>query len=372
MSHRRGRQPPPTTVFHRLAGVRPLVRVLLALVLLPSGAERASESYAISQGALVQLGDSPRLYLARPDSAVEALDLRTGRVLWHTKQAVFPIMVRADRLLALMPVPRGMSGWRLAVLSTGSGRLLAPLPVWGQEGWEGAVGGGMGSMTTMWGVAKDGRDFVVWQRRVTPVSGARLTIPRPGSTKTGAAQVDLVHGTLVPVNEEFPSTDLPLQMDRQGGYSVGPFEVVGQRVVIAVQRDDPQRMRIVLRRTRGATALPDIELCHVPWNSAGASVSVDRLNVVGACQERRQTGTSYRYDLVVHSAVSGERVGHVVSEAFPGSWLLWKDKLVFFVPERVVVEDLSRGKVLFQRPLRTLTYLGPYPPRAAPPHPSRP
>lgn len=352
--------------------MRHLANALVALVLIARAAERATESYAISQNALVQLGDSPRLYLARPDSGLEAVDLRTGRVLWHTKQAVFPIMVRDDRLLALLPVPPGKYGWRLAVVSTGSGRILARLPVWGQEGWEGTVGGGLGSMTTMWGASKDGRDFVVWHLTATPVSGARLNNPRPGFTKTGAAQVDLARGTLVPVNEEFPNTDLPVQMDRQGGYGVGPFEVAGERVVVAVQRDDPQTMRIILRRTRGATALPDIELCHVPWNSAGASVSVDRLNVVGACQERRQTGASYRYDLVVHSAVSGERVGHVVSEAFPGSWLLWKDKLVFFVPERVVVEDLSRGKLLFQRPLRTLRYLGPYPPRAAPPHPSRP
>ena len=278
-------------------------------------------------------------------------------------------MVRGERLLALMPVPRATFGWRLAVLSARSGSLLSRLPKWGQEGWEGTVGGGMGSMTTMWGVAKDGRDFVVWQQRVTPVSGARLTIPRPGYTKTGAAQVDLARGTLVPVNEEFPNTDLPVQMDRRGGYSVGPFEAEGLTVQAVVQRD-AQTMRIVLRRARGASTLPDVELCHVPWNSAGVSVSVDRRDVVGACQERSRAGTvRYWYDLVVHATLTGERVGHVQSEAFPGSWLLWKDKLVFYVPERVVVMDLSRGKKLLERPLRTMQYMGPYPPRAVPARP---
>lgn len=327
-----------------------------------------AESYVLSQTALVQLGGAPRLYLARPDSGLEAVALETGRVLWHTKQAVFPIMVRADRLLALLPVPRGKSGWRLAVLSTSSGRILSRLPLWGQEGWEGTVGGEMGSTTTMVGVSKDGRDLVVWQQQVTPVSGARLTMPRPGYTKTGAAQVDLARGTLVPVNESFPSPDLPVQMDRQAGYTLGPFEVDGVTVRATVQRADSQTMRIVLRRTRAGTALPDVQLCHVPWNSAGVSVSVDRRNVVGACQERPRSGTTrYSYELVVHSTVTGERVGHVMSEAFPGTWLLWKDKLVFYVPERVVVENLSRGKQLFERPLRTLRYLGPYPPRAAPP-----
>ncbi len=83
----------------------------------------------------------------------------------------------------------------------------------------------------------------------------------------------------------------------------------------------------------------------------------------------RSRTAHYEYDLVVHSTVTGERVGHVVSDAFPGTWLMSKDKLVFFVPERVVVEDLSRGKKLFERPLRALRYLGPYPPRAASPRP---
>ena len=87
--------------------MRNLASALAAIALVSGAAEPTSESYAISQGALVQVGDSPRLYLARPDSGLEALDLRSGRLLWRTKQASFPIMVREDRLLALMPVPPG-------------------------------------------------------------------------------------------------------------------------------------------------------------------------------------------------------------------------------------------------------------------------
>ena len=348
--------------------MRNLASALAAIALLSSPAEPTSESYAISQSALVQVGDSPRLYLARPDSALEALDLRSGRLVWRTKQAAIPIMVREDRLLALMPVPPGKDGWRLAVLSSTSGRTLSTLPVWGQGSGVGIVGGGLGSMTTMWSVSRGGWDYVVWRAVVTPFSPVLTPNPRPGYTKTGAARVDFARGTLVPVNEEFPNADLVVQTDRQAGYSLGPFEIDGLTMRAAVLRDDPQTMRIMLRRTRGTTVLPDVELCHVPWNSAGVSVSADRRSVVGACQQRYQSRTAhYQYDLVVHSTVSGERVGHVVSDAFPGAWLMWKDKLVFFVPERVVVEDLSRGKKLFERPLRTLRYLGPYPPRAAPP-----
>src|SRR5690349_25027124 len=90
--------------------MRTIACALVTGALLSGAAERpppAPESYVLAQSALVQLGDAPRLYLARPDSALEAVDLRTGRVLWHTRLAVFPILVRADRLLALLPVPRG-------------------------------------------------------------------------------------------------------------------------------------------------------------------------------------------------------------------------------------------------------------------------
>jgi hypothetical protein len=220
----------------------------------------------------------------------------------------------------------------------------------------------------MWGVSKDGWDFVVWRMTVAPVSPVVTNNPRPGYTKTGAAQVDLVRGTLVPVTQAFPNADLPIQMDREGGYRLGPFAVEGLTAVAAAERRG-QRMKIVLYRTRATQSLPTVELCDVPWNSAGVSVSVDRRSLVGACEGR---AAGHRYDLVVHSTVTGERVGHVMTDAFPASWVLSKDKLVFFVPERVVVADISRGKVLFQRPLRTLKYLGPYPPRAAPPRSSRP
>ena len=350
--------------------MRTLAGALAAIALGSSAVEPASESYAIAQCAVVQVGDSPRLYLARPDSGLEALDLRSGRLLWRTKQASVPIMVRADRLLALMPVPPGKDGWRLAVLNARSGKVLTTLPAWGQGSGVGVVGGALGSMTTMWSVSRAGWDYVVWRAVTTPFSPVLTPNPRPGVTRTGAARVDLERGTLVPVNEEFPIGDLAVHTDRQAGYSLGPFEIDGLTVRAAVVRDNPQSMRIVLRRTRGTTVLPDVELCHVPWNSAGVSVSADRRDVVGACQQRYQSRTSrYEYHLVVHSTATGARLGHVMSDAFPGTWLLWKDKLVFYVPERVVVEDLSLGKKQFERSLRTLRYLGPYPPRGAPARP---
>ena len=68
---------------------------------------REPESFALSQCAVVQVGASPRLYLSGPSGEVEGVDLRTGGVLWHTASAAFPLMVRGDRLLALLPpVPR--------------------------------------------------------------------------------------------------------------------------------------------------------------------------------------------------------------------------------------------------------------------------
>src|SRR5712692_11643032 len=93
---------------------------------------REPESFALSQCAVVQVGASPRLYLSGPSGEVEGVDLRTGGVLWHTASAAFPLMVRGDRLLALLPpVPR-TPGWRLGVLDVGSGAVLLRFPLWGK------------------------------------------------------------------------------------------------------------------------------------------------------------------------------------------------------------------------------------------------
>ena len=119
--------------------------LLVALAAAQSAAHDAAQSYALSQCAIVQLGTVPRLYLALPDSALAAVDVRSGALLWRTKKAAYPLMARNDRLLALLPPPPAGQGWRLAVLDARSGRILARLSVWGAG--SGTLEAGLGSST---------------------------------------------------------------------------------------------------------------------------------------------------------------------------------------------------------------------------------
>ncbi|HYL22187.1 MAG TPA: hypothetical protein VEU74_10530 [Gemmatimonadales bacterium] len=342
-------------------------RALLLIALLSrSGpivreAPREPESYALAQCAVVQLGASPRLYLTRPSGEVEAVDLRTGRVLWHTKEAAFPLMARQDRLLALLPVVPGEPGWRLGVLSARSGAVRTRLAPWGPGG---SVGDGMGSSMSLESLAANGRVYVVWRSRSWTVSG----VVHPAEavhTASGAAEVDVVRATLVPVSRELPEPSLPIHSDGGVAYHTGAFHV-DDVTAVAATRFLGQKFQLVVHRQRGGAILPDVILCEPPWNSAGVSVSVDRRHVLGACEDSAtaRRGVS---DVVVQSTVSGERVGHFISEAWPVSSLVWGHRLVYFVPDRVSVVDLVTGRRLFERPLRDLRYHGTYPPSVARP-----
>ncbi len=322
----------------------------------PQG-QRQPESYALAQCAVVQLGTAPRLYLTRPAGEVEAVDLGSGSVLWHTTHAAFPLMARGGRLLALLPAVSGRPGFRLGVLDARSGAILLRFPSWGTG--SGSVGEGLGSSSIMEGLSTNGRDYVVWRRWWQRVSGK----PQPTEIHldSSAAEVNLLRGTLIPVSRGFPARSLRLRSDP---IRPEPFEVAGITAVAATEQRG-ERFRIVLRRKRGEETLPDVVLCepdvHDAFVDALVAVSADRRHVLGACQDSSTT-PRYSYDIVVHSTVTGERVGHLISKGWPLSSVVWNGRLVYYFPERVDVGDLSTGRMLLERPLRDLSYRGEYPP----------
>lgn len=335
--------------------------VLLVLCLASAGSaapqgRREAESFALAQCAVVQLGAAARLYLTRPSEDVAAVDLRTGALLWHTTQAAFPLMARGSRLLALLPPVPSQPGWRLGVLDARSGTVLLRFPAWGTGG---SVGEGMGSFTSLDARSAQGRDYVVWRSHWSRVSGVR-TLAQPVHRDSGMAEVDLVRGTLTPVSEELPDRSLRFVSDPQGGKQSEPFDVGGVTVVAATEQLG-QRLRIVLRRRRGEDTLPDVVVCEPAFNSAGVLVSADRRHVLGACQQSYATDR-YRYEVVVHSTITGERVGHAVTQGWPVSAVVSHGRLVYFSPDRVGAADLATGRAVFEQPLRSLAYRGSYPP----------
>jgi hypothetical protein len=334
----------------------------------------AAESYTLSQCAIVQLGDSPRLYLARPDGELEVVDLETGAVLWHTKEVTLPLLARHDRVLALLPTALGKPSWDLAVLDARSGRIVARLPAWDSSAaaWaNGRIGFGPVTTTRIVGVSRGGDDYVVWRRTIrTFRSGVPSLAPDPPPLHySGAAKVDLVHATVLPVREAMPSLDGPAHPYEPRTSHFGPFTVEGVTVVAAMDSVG-RRFRSVLHRTRDSTRLPDVVMCQRRWGGTWVGVSADTRDVVAACRVQ-VPGRYDLFDYLVYSAVTGEQVG-VLRQSAPVSWVLWHTRLINLPVDSVVVMDLVAGKRLFALPVlseATLTYSESVP---APPPRARP
>jgi len=206
-----------------------------------------------------------------------------------------------------------------------------------------------------------GRDYVVWRSRRTHVSGAYMPERHePVYRDSGMAEVDLFRGTLIPVSEEMPDRSLKIQVNPEGGYHTEPFDVDGVTAVASTDHVSG-KVQLVLRRTRDAAALPDVVLCEPPGGSVGVQVSADRRYVAGSCPDPA-TVPRYHYGVVVHSTVTGERVGRLVSAAWPAAFVVWNGLLLYFFPDSVHVGSFSAGKELFAWPVKDLRYHGPYPP----------
>src|SRR6185369_15951715 len=131
--------------------------------------ELTAESYSLHQCALLQTGDTPRLYLTSSTDELEAFDPRDGKKLWGTSKAVIPLLARGSRLLAYLPPPKGKWEWSLGVLDARSGKILERLQP--QESFKAAVGQGLSGSFGLQGRTWNGRDYLISTTKWWPVPG---------------------------------------------------------------------------------------------------------------------------------------------------------------------------------------------------------
>jgi hypothetical protein len=330
--------------------------ILLWSVLTVADTPAYAESFSLSQCAVVQLGAAPRLFIALPSNELAGIDVRTGRLLWRTAKAAFPLLARGNRILALLPPVAGKPGWLFGVLDARSGAVLARFPPWGQG--SGTVGEGMGTSMGLEGVSQGGHDYVAWRSRSQPMSGVPGNYPI--YVDSGAAQVDLTRATLIPTPKRIPSRYLAVHVDHPAGYHTDLFAVDDITAVAARKYVNPG-FQLLLRRWRGGNALPDVVVLGSAQNSDAISVSADRRNVLGIVQDPAAT-PRFHYNIVVFSTITGRLVGRLVSELYPAGFVVWGHRLIYFFPDRVAIGDLATAQPLYQWALRDLNYRGPYPP----------
>ena len=66
-------------------------------------------------------GEGRRGFVRAPTSGIDALDLRTGKRLWHSEAAAEPLLVAGSRLIALAAIGEDASEVRVVVLGAADG-----------------------------------------------------------------------------------------------------------------------------------------------------------------------------------------------------------------------------------------------------------
>lgn len=317
------------------------------------------ESQTLSIGVIVQRTTPPVLYVMNDTTGIDAVDLRTGRLLWHSNHAAAPLLARGNELLALGPPLPGKTGGRLFVLETRTGDVRAQLPDLEVNGWRVVLEQDLRTSLQLYGCVRGHRDFLVWKAETRDVSPI-VHPPRGGQVVRGAVEVDLAKGTLVPTIDVFPDRFLAMKSDGRGGSVWEAFETGGVRVTVA----KPIRHNayiILLRRARGRETLSDVILAKPPTEFWNPEVSVDRHHVLVAYYKPE------RYDVTAFNAATGKRFGHLVVDSWPAPFLIWDHLLVWYTPSVIRVADFTSGRTLFAHAVRDLAYRGPYPPGAARP-----
>jgi len=331
----------------------------------------APESYTLSQCAIVQTGDQPRVYLTSESGRLEAVEVPSGRTIWRTAKAAFPLMARGTRVLVSMPpAAKGNGGCGLAILDARSGAFLGAVP-WPLAGSPGCVGEGISGSSHTSGFALEGRDYVRWESKWWPTPGGAYRGPHdsypPGSYGEvhGVAEVDLLHAAVSPAASELMDS-LPMLSSRTAGSAFTATFMVDGVAIQAARTMAGNRVHLLLHRWKDGAPLPEISLGDPPWNSSGFQVTADRRHVLGVWQVPG-AANPIRYHTEIYAATTGARVGVIEPTSWPVVSQLCGAILVAYVPSRVFAFELASGREVWSRTVKDLTYRGPYPPSARPP-----
>jgi hypothetical protein len=306
-------------------------------------------------------------YLANTSGGIDAVDLVTGDLLWHTAEAQRPLLVVGDRLYAQAGVKRN----RLRVLAfdvARKGEVVLEsdpvvLPSWAVAGE--APGK---SFTARWKLERDAL-VLRWEAHAWPAT------PRPTpqadaearKQAAGLAHIDLVTGKVTQTDEARPAPPRPpKELEKLAVRWQGH---VGGRYKALVLEEDAGQQRLVLcswdLATGQAGAL--VELLRGKRLLAQPTVDDRFLCVRDAfpSPDVSPEDARKRFGWSIHSVETGERVERAPFEpgtqaialAGPRVYYLLAGPLKgpidrpFVQPRSLVAVDLRSGKELWRRPV---------------------
>ena len=312
------------------------------------------EYVTLTQGVIARTGERPTIYMMSQTHGIDAVDARTGKLLWHSEAAQVPILVRGARLLAF--TADNLRGSLPVVVDATNGKKQGELaPAF--QGF--SIGEGMGTHGEALGRSTGDRDYVRWAQRSWHAGGAAFPADRmpPGSNQRTDYLVDWNARMLTPTHDPIDAA-ITARKYTTTELDFGPFDAGG--VLASITTDAG---RDVLHRTRGSDKLPDIELVAKHSIYFHVIVAADGRHV--AVAEQLQGRIFYR--TTVWDIARGDKVGGFERENIPVAFVVLGNRLLYYWPDAVHTIDLASGQAVYSRPTRDLRYHGTYPPSAAPP-----
>lgn len=328
-----------------------LLPFLLATVLLPPAALGQLGQRGPSRPVLpddgAELADgvvaAPRLgvvYLMRPGGGIDAVELASGTVRWHSDRAAKPIAVADDRLVA-QARSRSEGALDLVVLDARSGTprdaVRLPLPA---------------------GIAASVID--------TPAGSFRVRADRSGSQLT-------VHWQATTKTSEIPAQGyLPVADEGQA-----PTVVAGQATIglgeksLRLERE-PAVRSVAPPRPR----LEELASPAVPSSEGRQFLSADGRHVL-VSEPLDASGFALNpHQWTVYERVSGTRLGSVAAPVAAAPFLVVGTTLYHATPVQVLLQagdvveypaslrsvDLATGAEMWKAAIQETTYKGPFPP----------
>src|ERR1044072_2055680 len=351
--------------------------LLLTIAVAPAPAAAQDTSFELLPGVVADRASS-RVYAMKPGGGLEAIDARSGRVVFESSLADKPIALLGRKLAAQRENKVTPGALEVVVIDTSRPSRTSTIELALPADELALVDDTLGRTFSITSTTLDGDLLIGWtaaRHWVSPIP------PEEGQTtyeeKKGAARLDLASGRGYPVEPSLVESE-PQLPDAGRAFAAEPnlfgLPIRAGALIASTQTTVVGGIsRIVLKRwSADGTAFADVELFRgepiVQWPSS------DGRHLI--ISERVALGEMDEYLWNIYSLETGARAGQLrnhFSRAYfyvDGTRLIhdvWPftyraDGEIVEFKRQVRAVDLASAAILWQRPLRKPLYRGPPPP----------
>lgn len=367
------------------------LKILVALFLFSlasfvySGSNHSESSFQFRPGVIVDSEENPTIYLMSPRGSVEAVELRSGKRRWDSSEAVRPLLLDRNYLIAQAEPFESPNTLRLAVLDAKEGKKLFHTDVKLPQGVQALVDNGPGTSFHLTACQHNGKVYISWGYKVLYMGGvAPDPTVNPNQLTTGYVYLDLhtkQAGEIM--NDQVPCQIAP-QMPDPAVKLIKTNKITGRtwlsgNILATTSRTRGNEInRTVLERWDLETGkeLPSITLFEGKLNVRYPSMDNRHLLASGSVQGADVLAKD-RYLWKIFSLQTGDLTADFRSEIVAARFFLSNSYLIHDVQAKeqivdgkaVLVEplglraiDLRTGSETWSRPLRDTRYKGTAPP----------